>query len=1001
MNKLLAILFCTVQSAVFAQHYSIKLFSEKDGLSNHNVNVLLADAKGFLWAGTDNGLSRFDGSSFDVFQHNPADTNSLAGNKIFALYEDKKQRLWLGTSEGISLYRSRTQDFLNYAPDTFVLKNIGTLFMALRQDDQGRIWVGTNNDLLIFDPQTKRFSSSGWAAFAQQHSLPEGNHLRVVVQQIIEKSADELWVFTTYGLYSVNTHTLQFAYYPFNKPYDYFGSQMKYADEAGIAWISLYGAGLLVYDSRQNNWTEIDIPQDISNADNTYSLKSFSGDTLVFASSGYLVFISRSSHKILAKVAFDESLNKNDPAARCLDIQVQKRSLWLATGKGLIKLTPTGNTARFHHTKIGGALFAVFPEAVDEKMIFSDYSGMYIGDSIFKRITTPFTIFSPIRYFAKDSGRVAYLTDEKDVYSYDLLSGIVKNIPLPPPRNRQNDFAIRNIVVDKSHRLWIRTIGQGIIRYDPSSKNAVYEDHLPDGKNNLQLNLYYDSAGNCLWLSEESNGVYCYDLSAGVTTHFLLNTPPSQRGATAYNIVADQKGNIWMSIVNSGMILYDRNEKVFRHFNISDGLLSDNTSWLTVDPEGSVWISTDMGLSCIHSGDKSITNYPSSEGYPQSNYNFITADKKNNIYLSSDSGYYIYDAVGIPASTVSSSVYLRTVTVNNKSWPLDSVYQFGPGENSLQFLPGVLNLDNPGPSLMEYNLNQNSWITLQKNSAIVLARLSPGSYTLLIRQKNNPSRQLALPFTIHAPVWKRAWFIISICILLAILIFYMMRRRFSSIRKQAALQEEKTKSEIMALRSQMNPHFIFNTLNSINSYIIDKKNEEASDYLTEFSKLIRLTLQHSQQETILLQDELNAVKLYLELECKRLGQDLDYTILLRPDDRIVNTPVPSMIIQPFVENAIWHGLRNKPGDKHILIEIEELNGIMKIMIEDNGIGRAAARSNNNRNKDSFGMASTIRRLQLFDARSQIRVDDIRDNRQQPAGTRITILFKKIKPHEDD
>ena len=220
MKKNIFLSCCLFPYLLFAQQYNVKVFAENEGISNKEVHVLFQDRNGFLWAGTENGLNRFDGNSFDVFKHNPADTNSIAGNKIYAIYQREKDHLmWIGTNEGISIFNDRNQRFENFAPDTLVLKSIGTLFMSMQQDSKGRIWVGTTNDLLIFNPGTKKFSSSGWAAFAEKNSLPSGNHLRVVVLSIIPKSDNEFWVFTTFGLYAVNTDNLQFQFYPFKKSF--------------------------------------------------------------------------------------------------------------------------------------------------------------------------------------------------------------------------------------------------------------------------------------------------------------------------------------------------------------------------------------------------------------------------------------------------------------------------------------------------------------------------------------------------------------------------------------------------------------------------------------------------------------------------------------------------------------------------------------------------------------------------------------------------------------
>jgi sensor histidine kinase YesM len=200
----------------------------------------------------------------------------------------------------------------------------------------------------------------------------------------------------------------------------------------------------------------------------------------------------------------------------------------------------------------------------------------------------------------------------------------------------------------------------------------------------------------------------------------------------------------------------------------------------------------------------------------------------------------------------------------------------------------------------------------------------------------------------------------------------------------------------------MNPHFIFNCLNSINSYIVKSKPEEASMYVTKFSRLIRLILDNSRTSFITLEKELAALRLYIDMENLRFNNTLKYELIV--GSGLDHVPVPPMIIQPFVENAIWHGLlhSNKPG--FLEIEISELEEYLICTIADNGIGRQAAaeqKSKSSLKKKSLGMEVTLKRLNSFNGslpgESNMLVEDLTDDKEEPAGTRVTI---KIKIHHD-
>ena len=255
---------------------------------------------------------------------------------------------------------------------------------------------------------------------------------------------------------------------------------------------------------------------------------------------------------------------------------------------------------------------------------------------------------------------------------------------------------------------------------------------------------------------------------------------------------------------------------------------------------------------------------------------------------------------------------------------------------------------------------------------------------------------------------KQLWLygILTIIGLAGILSFFINHYRIKSLRAHNDLSEQKViqmeeelklknnikEAEMQTLRSQMNPHFIFNTLNSINSYIIQHQTEVASEYLTTFSKLMRNILDLSKHETVSLTKEISTLNLYMELEALRLEHQFDYSIVVDKEISPEMIKVPPLIIQPFVENAIWHGLHNKKGNGHILIKItEQSESRLHISIEDNGIGRvaSAALKKQQVNHKSYGIEITINRLQLLDEHNSVTVHDLYEG-EKASGTRVEI-----------
>jgi LytS/YehU family sensor histidine kinase len=223
-------------------------------------------------------------------------------------------------------------------------------------------------------------------------------------------------------------------------------------------------------------------------------------------------------------------------------------------------------------------------------------------------------------------------------------------------------------------------------------------------------------------------------------------------------------------------------------------------------------------------------------------------------------------------------------------------------------------------------------------------------------------------------------------------------QQFESEHTKARLQKHATELEMQALRAQMNPHFIFNCLNAINHFILKNESELASDYLTRFARLIRMVLQSSSQKYIPLHDELETLKLYISMESVRFRNHFSYSLHCHPSVEIEMMQIPPMLLQPFVENAIWHGLMHRTEGGRLSIDIEEVGGLLQCTIQDNGIGRRRAaelKSKSASFKKSMGVEITANRLQMLyngngGSADALRIVDLEDESGEPMGTRVIL-----------
>lgn len=986
----------------FAQHFQMRAYADKDGLSHRDISDLLVDRDGFLWIATSFGVNRFDGNTFDKFLNDPRDSNSLADNNVQKIYVDKDNHIWIGTNAGISCFHRDQKNFSNYWPDSASLPDQGTNFGALCEDDRGNIWVGVRNDLLIFNPATKKFTRSGWSAYTSSHAGAYNNSLRVVVIGIIKKSEHELWVLSTYGLFSVSTDSKQFRYYPNKAVSDYYGSKLYFEDDSNNVWIGTFDQGILCYNSKAGTWSNFHTPPVLTNQDNAYGITHYSGDTLIYCSGSNVIFFDTKNKKAISRIFYEYLENNFFKNASSTAIAFYRNMIWLGTKNGLIQMKPSNNQFGFTPLTNGEIVERIFHSANHRALLFTKvvhhqpecFAFMkYDGAPAIPILTQNGERFhSTYQYYAESVNGECYLNDDDHFYRYDFKNNRVVDIPLPPKVDPGNDYDVRNMVIDKAGNVWVRCLSQGIVKYDISTNKSSFEKEIGLSGHREINALYYDSLTNMLWVAEEFNGIIGYNIDQKKACHYAIPESPNGRSAAVISFAGDNNGHLWMADLQSGIIGYNYKTNQFTRITSRDGLPSDNCQWMMMDPTGMLWINTEAGLTKFDPKNKTCVNYGADKDllFPVDAYFFM--DRGGKIFLPSRNGYYSWRTIGFIDSVKKGSIYVRDFMLFDTHLAANSDYHFSYKDNSIRILFGLLSFDTPDALLLEYSLNGNPWYSTDIHSYISFANLAPGTYDLAVCIKNENFPAKHIHFVIEQPFWKRAWFLLLIFILISGSIIFLIGNKLKRIRLESSLRHQLVESEMTALRSQMNPHFIFNTLNSINSYIIENKKDEAGDYLTDFSKLVRTILENSQKPTVSVQEELNALRLYLELESKRLDGSFGYTFEINRDvDESVK--IPSLIIQPFVENAIWHGLRSRKKDGFIKIKVQNFSEGLMIFVEDNGVGRAVAAATESwKERKSFGIAATKQRLFLNNPRSRIEIEDLEETRHGTSGTRIIIYL---------
>jgi len=425
------------------------------------------------------------------------------------------------------------------------------------------------------------------------------------------------------------------------------------------------------------------------------------------------------------------------------------------------------------------------------------------------------------------------------------------------------------------------------------------------------------------------------------------------------NSIERHSDHYYLGTLGGGLGIWD-GEGDPEIIDADEGLISNNIERVVVDSSGTVVVCTKAGISVLKGeGSSSITNYSIKHGLPSNEVNDASIINDTILVATSNGLAYIADE---NIATEPKVPVIESFLVNNIPWQTDTDVSLSYDENSISISYKALDFSQDGDIDYSYSLNGEEW-QYTTRTEVDFASLQPRDYEFSVRAANRDgvwSEPRIVSFTISPPWWKRIWFYILSILTMLLIVLALYRNRVNFINEKNKIQQEINQLERSALQAQMNPHFIFNSLNSIQSYIMSNDKEEAMTYLARFARLIRQNLRVSSESQVALDIEISMLENYLELEKMRFHNSFDYKINLDENITAQEMTIPPLIIQPYVENAILHGMKQKKGDGLIELSFTQSYDLLHIQIKDNGGGIES--SDNDPSSGSLGMSITQRRL---------------------------------------
>jgi hypothetical protein len=920
--------------------FTIRVLGTEDGIPQHQIASMIRNKKGSLIIGTANGLVEFNGQSFSDI--NPTDESRkmlcadlYINEKTGILYGlDKKSRLYI-----ISPY---TQEL--FKGENIIAKIVADSLIFITRKNEFRIAkIGSLKSRFIgrITPQ-KGLISCGITNNAPFYSTDEGTFF--LVHGKWKKITPEIYHKSKKDKYSGIDYLI------------------------GVNSIGIY----------KNEKIETQLFQE-NTAGYLFTDIAFSPSGETYVASHHGIFYRNQKHPIF------ESINAQIPTKLILSLEYNTDENFLfagTTNKGLFQIKEKSCISFFDENIINESSMSSIIRNQENKILISGTSSSIFSLNQF--------VLSKYLNYRTDFSTLAHINGE--IWSGTWGSGIYVIEHEKVIRQIKTPFfgsGILAIFQDRKKRIWIGSEKGLAVGKDEKSLHQIVQ------KQDIGLVICFYQLKNGDIVVGGENGFYIFSENLHLKNQIGIRNGLS--GKEVRSFYEKKDGTFYIGTYGGGLYYWDKT-KLLSINRMKNCLLDNDIFSLAPDNEGNLYISSNHGLYVIN--ERKIEDFinhkvnfliPFRVGQDDGILNTEFNGGFQNNYYSPDSKHFYFPSIqGVVICFLDVPKYrklqpfLKEIAVNDKIKKFtDHVFPRNTHTINLKFYcPNFTNFYNlfyqyklVGPDLKE------RWSVPTKKGEISFKMLPPGEYKVYLRgidgfNDQNPT-EISYSFKIEKHVYETLWFRLIAFGLIFLLIFLLTYKRIQ-ISKDQELKESEHKNnmfelKLKAIQAKMNPHFIFNCLNNIQYLIVMGKQEEAEFALSDFSGLLRKFLQQSDHSFISLRDEVALLKSYISVERFRFEEGLNVEVKI--PEHLLHLKIPTLLIQPTVENAIVHGLAHKKGDKKLIIEGYKEDDCIILKIDDNGIGRQEAKRINTyrANHISHGWNMVLDKINLLKAKYQYSV----------------------------
>jgi len=1016
--------FCVAQS--FDENNFIR-YTKLDGLSNNYIKGIIQDSSGYIWISTNKGLNRFDGKFFTNF-FKQTENSPIPENLIWSLQLQDKNEIIGTTVAGAFSYNTITHQH-----KYFIVPVDSNLFFWANQgwhaikDQKGNYVVSTKTGLYVFNAAGRiicrydhyRAADAGrielwfgnWLCSLSNGDIFQENNLS---GSVFHPETNKIDTF-----YSARTKQIKWR------------TPWKMGDER----ISFHGTNddlflpnpenqsMDVYNLVTGSYFSYPAPSSFLSDLDWYSNLFYINDSMLAITSKvggvYFIDYSPTEKKLYCNG------KKYFASKYCTSVLRDREGrLWIGTNDGLYK------------QNILNSFFSVedlslqFPSVINtviqslfiakEKTLIGlrNEGGVLVLDNKTKKIERHISFekfgagSNSINFMLLHQGDTLWMGTGKGLLWLNINNYSSGKLNIPGQPDWMYRTRTRNYLKDSQGDVWVSFGGLNSLLVFDRKKYKFHDlSKSPLLRITFCLSMIEDKNKN-VWIAGDG---LCRWNRAKNEIDTLIPFPRESKSVFNYMQVldCDKNNNLWLTAFDNEIIQYDcnRNKMYLRlpENSMIDGYSVTNSGIIN----DHIWLGMVNGISAFNIKNYSIRQFNYSDGLPSA---VATSARRGSVYDENENRFYFgagqYLVSFIPDISISRKPlpdFFIEATELNKLLSHDEI-RLPYSQNNVELRFNVINFTDPEENRLAYrfvNEKDSSWRELNAKNVVILSRLSPGNHRIQVKlySVNNrwPLQLKVISIVITPPFWKTAWFILLAAAILITMTYFIYRRRIHQIQEKANLDKLLAQTEMKALHSQMNPHFIFNCLNSIREMILNNENGPASLYLSKFARLIRITLDHSAKTFVSLEDTIDYLQRYLEMEQIRKS-NFNYTIDVDENLRSNEILLPPMLIQPFIENAIWHG--SLPGKQlHLKIYFEKRQHELICIIDDDGMGIETSLKNKEPdiNHQSVGISNIQQRIYVLNEKYSLHSSiDIKDKSSLPSinesGTIVT-LHLPIKINE--